>query len=102
MKNKTILFLLILPLFISTGFLRRAGSTRASNVTSHEVEITFTGFTSLYGTPADCNLFKPDTVTLKGLLSGEEKVGSDESVLYTGILHLSIKMSICSAKRENG
>jgi hypothetical protein len=95
-KESLILFLLIVSLILSTGFIKKAVPVK------HEVEITFTGFTALYGTPKDCGLFKPDTVILKGLLSGNENVDRYDPVMYTGVLHLSIKMAVCSVKRVNG
>jgi hypothetical protein len=58
----------------------------------------------LYGTPKDCGLFSPDTVTLKGLLSGDESVhpGPYDPVVYAGVLHINIKMAVCNVKRVNG
>jgi hypothetical protein len=70
-KEKTILILFLVPLFVSTSFLNI--ERKKQNLVSHEVEFTFTGNVALYGTPKDCGLFSPDTVTLKGVLSGDEK-----------------------------
>jgi len=101
-KEKKILILFIVPLFISTSFLNI--DRKKSTFTSHEVEFTFTGNVALYGTPKDCGLFSPDTVTLKGLLSGDESVhpGDYDPVVYAGVLHLNIKMAVCSVKRVRG
>lgn len=100
-KEKTILILFIVPLFLSTSFLNI--NRKKYNFTSHEVEFTFTGNVALYGTPKDCGLFSPDTVTLKGVLSGNENFivkKEYEPVVYTGVLHLNIKMAVCNVRRE--
>jgi hypothetical protein len=103
-KEKTILILLILPLFLSTSFLHV--DHKKNNFTSHEVEFTFTGNVALYGTPKDCGLFSPDTVTLKGLLSGNENFLANpkdyDPVVYSGVLHINIKMAVCNVKRVKG
>jgi hypothetical protein len=99
-KEKIILILFIVPLFLSTNFL--AIDHKKNTFTSHEVEFTFTGNVALYGTPKDCGLFSPDTVTLKGLLSGAEDEGRHDPVFYTGVLHINIKMAVCNVKRVNG
>jgi len=107
-KEKSILILFIVPLFLSTSFL--SINRKKSNFSSHEVEFTFTGNVALYGTPKDCGLFSPDTVTLKGVLSGNENflVNTNdpqgrktyEPVSYAGVLYLNIKMSVCSVRRD--
>lgn len=101
-KEKTILILFLVPLFLLTSSLNI--ERKKCNLTSHEVEFTFTGNVALYGTPKDCGLFSPDTVTLKGLLSGDESVhpGPYDPVVYAGVLHINIKMAICNVKRVNG
>lgn len=104
MKKKTILILFIVPPFLSTSFLNV--DHKKYNFTSHEVEFTFTGNVALYGTPKDCGLFSPDTVTLNGLLSGNENFLANpkeyDPVVYSGVLHINIKMAVCNAKRVNG
>ncbi len=100
-KEKTILILFLVPLFLLTSSLNKR---KKCNLSSHEVEFTFTGNVALYGTPKDCGLFSPDTVTLKGLLSGDESVhpGPYDPVVYAGVLHINIKMAVCNAIRVNG
>jgi hypothetical protein len=101
MKKERIIFILfIVPLFLSTSFLNM--DHKKYNLASHEVEFKFIGYAALYGTPADCGIFSPDTVVLKGILSGEENVDKDDFVTYRGVLHISIKMAVCSVKRVNG
>lgn len=99
-KEKFILILFIVPLFLSTSFL--SINHKKSSLTSHEVVFTFIGNTALFGTPKDCGIFSPDTVVLKGVLSGDEDVDRYDNVLYTGVLHISIKMTVCNVKRVNG
>ena len=112
-KESILLFLLVVSLIVSTAFVKKTGAIKykqdhinadpkKSKLASYEVEIRFMGLTALYGTPEDCGLFKPDTVVLKGLLSGNENVGHYDPVQYTGVLHLSIKMAVCNVKRVNG
>ena len=112
-KEKLIMLLLISSLLISTGFIKKTGAKKykqtyntaehkKNNNVSHEVVFTFIGTTALYGTPKDCGIFSPDTVVLKGVLSGDENVGRHEPVSYSGVLHIKIKMAVCNAKRVNG
>jgi hypothetical protein len=94
-KEKTIVLLLIVSLVLSTGFIKKINPIKykqaysnldfkKNNLASYQVQFTFTGFTSLYGPPENCGLFKPDTVTLKGLLSGNENVDRYDPVQYNG------------------
>ena len=99
-KEKTILILLIVPLFFSTSFLNI--DRKKYSLTSHEVEFKFIGYAALYGTPKDCGIFSPDTVVLKGILSGKEDVDPDDFVTYRGVLHITIKMAVCNVIRVNG
>lgn len=103
-KEKIILILFIAPLFLSTSFL--SIDRKKYYFTSHEVEFTFIGNVALYGTPKDCGMFSPDTVTLKGLLSGNENFLANpkeyDPVVYTGVLHLNIKMAVCNVRRDHG
>lgn len=82
-----------------SNFLRNI-SQEGRDSASHEVEFTFTGNLALYGTPEDCGLFSPDTVTLKGILTGNENVDSFDNVRYIGVLHLKINMAVCNVRRD--
>jgi hypothetical protein len=104
-REKIILLLIISSILVLTGFIKKTNKvedTRSNNFASHEVEFKFIGNTALYGTPKDCGIFSPDTVVLKGVLSGNEDVDRYDPVLYTGVLHISIKMAVCNVKRVNG
>jgi len=103
-KQCIILLLTISSILILTAFIKKSKveDKRRTNFASHEVEFTFIGNTALYGTPKDCGIFSPDTVVLKGVLSGDENVDRYDPVLYTGVLHISIKMAVCNVKRVNG
>jgi hypothetical protein len=112
-KENSILLLLISSLIFSTGFIKKTGpmkdkqthnsaALKKSNKVSHEVVFTFIGNVALYGTPEDCGMFTPDTVVLKGVLSGDENVGRYDPVFYSGVLHINIKMAVCNAIRVNG
>lgn len=112
-KESIILFALTVSLFLSAAFVKKTdpmkdnqaqsnADLKKSNLASYEVEIRFTGLLALYGTPGDCGLTKPDTVSLTGMLSGDENAGRYDPIQYTGALHLSIKMAVCNVKRVNG
>ena len=75
------------------------GSNINANLSVYEVRLTFTGYTTFYGTAADCGIRPNGKVTLSGLLSGAEDTSSDDDIMYTGALQLDIDMDICSAKR---
>jgi hypothetical protein len=98
-KNRTFIFLCILA-FSSTSFIRPI--VHDVDLAEYEVKIMFTGYTTLYGNIDNCDMGNPGQVVLSGILSGNENTGQDDTVLYTGVLNLSIKMSICSVKRQNG
>jgi hypothetical protein len=114
-KENFILLLFISSLLLSTGFIKKIDpmkdkQTRNSTIlkkidrVSHEVVFTFIGNTALYGTPKDCGIFSPDTVVLKGVLSGNENdnIGRYDPVFYTGVLNISINMAVCNVSRVNG
>ena len=65
----------------------------------YEVRLTYTGYTSLYGTLSNCAIRKNGKVVLSGLLSGVENNDPDYNILYRGVLQLSIDMDICSVTR---
>jgi len=75
---------------------------KGSGVTVYEVRLTYTGYTSLYGSPAGCQIRTNGKVVLSGLLKGAENIDADDDVDYTGVLQLDIDMDICSVKRVNG
>ena len=75
------------------------GSNINANLSVYEVRLTFTGYTTFYGTAADCGIRPNGKVTLSGLLSGAEDTSSDDDIMYTGALQLDIDMDICSAER---
>ena len=119
-KNKISLLLFVLPVFLSTSFLKEPNTVEdtwrhestefrgnnhpqnSGSLSEYEVQITYTGYTALYGSLEDCQIRKNGKVVLSGLLSGNENVDQDDPVLYTGILQLSVDMDICSAMRVNG
>ena len=119
-KDKIILLLFALPVFLSTSFLKKtnavedkwrhfstefSGNSHPENsgsLSEYEVQITYTGYTALYGSLEDCQIRKNGKVVLRGLLSGNENAGRYDPILYTGVLQLSIDMDICSAMRVNG
>jgi hypothetical protein len=75
---------------------------KGGGVTVYEVRLTYTGYTSLYGSPAGCPIRTNGKVVLSGLLKGAENVDADDDINYTGVLQLDIDMDICSVKRING
>jgi hypothetical protein len=102
-KNKSFLFLFIIPLFLSTSLLKKTNINDTNNPAEYEVRFTFTGYTTLYAGPPDCPVRTNGKVVLGGLLSGIENVNSYDDIVYTGTLQLDINMDICSVKRlSNG
>jgi hypothetical protein len=75
------------------------GGGASASVTVYEVRLTYTGYTSLYGTPAGCPIRTNGKVVLCGLLSGAENVDAGDDIDYRGVLQLDIDMDICSVKR---
>ncbi len=69
----------------------------SSNLSMYEVRLTHTGYTSFFGTPADCPIRSNGKVVLTGLLVGSENVAADDDIRYSGTLQLEIDIDICSA-----
>ncbi len=74
---------------------------RADNFPLYEVRFTFTGFTSLYADLKGCPVRPDGKVIMTGLLSGREKVTSDEDITYTGTLQMDMDIDICSARADD-
>jgi len=89
---------------IITNFLLNVAGSGTRRLTSHQVEFTVTGFTSLFGTdPNVCGARTNGHVILSGLLSGDETVSSEDDVDYSGVLQLDIDIDVCSVMRlSNG
>ena len=104
-KNNLLILLFIIPLLLLTSFLKKTNvvdhKNKSSNISSYEVKLTFTGYTSLYSSDPlqDCDIRKNGRVILSGVLSGKENVNPDDDIEYTGVLQDSIDMDICSVKR---
>lgn len=67
------------------------------NLSVYEVRLIFTGYTTFTGTPADCKIQPNGKVVLTGLISGNEKVSTEDDIVYIGNLHLEIDIDICSS-----
>lgn len=68
-------------------------------IAEYDVKLTHTGYIALYGKVQDCQIRSNGTVTLSGILKGNEAVAADDDIIYNGTLHITINMDICSAKR---
>jgi hypothetical protein len=111
-KYKIILLLSIVPLFLSTSFLKKTNRVEdkwRSNISTnfrgtrslsaYEVKLTYTGYATHAGPPgSDCPIRTNGTVVLTGLLEGDEHVDADDDIYYTGILQLDIDLDMCSIK----
>ena len=74
-----------------------------ANQAIYEVIISYTGYLSDPGTDADCGGIRTNgVVTLSGWLSGIEKVGADDDIMYTGNLEMIIDIDICGITRLPG
>ena len=78
----------------------RSGNLSATHLSVYEVRFTYTGYTTFYGTPADCPIRSNGKVVLAGLLEGAENVRADYNNTYRGTLQLDIDMDICSMTGE--
>jgi Calx-beta domain len=79
----------------------RSGNLSAAHLSVYEVRFTYTGYTTFYGTPADCPIRSNGKVVLSGLLEGAENVPADDDINYSGTLQLDIDIDICSMKGED-
>lgn len=68
----------------------------------YDVKITYTGNTSLYGDPSNCQIRTNGFVVLTGLIWGDEKVAADDDIVYWGTLQMNMDIDICSVMRVNG
>lgn len=98
MERNKILSGLLLVSFFSTGFFTKPGNKNI--LPAYEVKFSFIGYASFYAD--NCSINDTGKVILIGILEGNEDPGADNPVHYTGTLQLSIRLDICSAKRENG
>lgn len=111
--HNSIFLLLIAPIFLSgiikqksnpkfdkavATFTKVNDDLRSSNVTAYKVKFTYTGYVSFLGECPEAG--QNGTVVLEGKLTGTEDTSSDDDILYRGILHLEIRIDICSAKRK--
>lgn len=87
----------ILP-FFSTSFIVPIVNDKA--LAEYEVRFTFTGYIPANGGEENCDVNKNGKAILSGILKGNENVGKDDPVLYTGTLQISINVDICSISRE--
>lgn len=99
MKKNEIIFLLFALPFFSTSFTRP--TVHDNDLAEYEVRFTFTGYIPASGGAENCDVNKNGKATLSGIVKGNENAGEDDPVLYTGTLQLSIKVDICSIRREN-
>ncbi|HZJ61869.1 MAG TPA: Calx-beta domain-containing protein [Chitinophagaceae bacterium] len=89
---------------IITNFLLNVAGSGTNRLTSHQVEFTVTGFTSLFGTdPNVCGARTNGHVTLSGILTGVETVDPADDVNYRGVLQMDMDIDVCSVMRlSNG
>ena len=72
----------------------------SGNDAVYEVIISYSGYTTFSGAFDECGVRPDGIVVLSGILSGKEKVGSDDDVVYTGTLEMIIDIDICSVHRK--
>lgn len=73
----------------------------SGNDAGYEVIISYTGYTTFSGTFDECGVRPDGIVVLSGILSGKEKVASDDDIIYTGTLEMIIDIDICSVHRKS-
>jgi hypothetical protein len=84
--------------FFSTSFIGKP--VNSAVLAEYEVRFTFTGYIPSNGGVENCHVNEKGKAILSGILKGNENAGKNDPVLYTGTLHISIAIDICSAKRE--
>ena len=96
-NNKNILLLAVLS-FLSISFTGKP--IHKVDLAEYEVRFMFTGYIPFSGGVENCLVNEKGKVILSGILKGNENMGKEVPVLYTGILQISINIDICSVKRE--
>jgi hypothetical protein len=106
-------FVLIAPLFISGVIkentkprLARAfktaatinGHSKSADLSAYQVRFNYIGEVFPYGDTSSVPSRKEGTVSLIGVLEGNENEPAGEDILYTGVLHLSINMEFWAVK----
>lgn len=72
----------------------------AGNKSVYEVHFSYTGYINVDGDVTNCPFIqRKGKATLYGYLSGNENVGRNDPVLYTGLMLLLINMDQCIAER---
>ena len=97
----SIFLLLIVPLFLAGTIKQKSkpkfaktirtvsnvnDNLKGSNLSTQDVRFTFTGYVSLFGDSPECPVGSGGTVTLNGMLKGDENVAADDDVYYEGTL----------------
>jgi len=116
MKYFNSIFLLLIAPFFLSGIMKQKSKLKlaqafgtvsnvdnnlnGSNLSAYEVKFTYTGYLSLSGDASECPVGSGGTVTLTGVLKGDENVPPDDDISYTGTLQLDMNISICSVKRQ--
>ncbi|HEX6848673.1 MAG TPA: Calx-beta domain-containing protein [Chitinophagaceae bacterium] len=65
----------------------------------YHVRMTYTGYTGETAELSKCPVRSNGRVVLDGIMTGYEKVGDDDPVIYTGTLFMYINIDICSIER---
>ena len=67
------------------------------NQAVYEVIISYTGYATFTDSALRCGIRKNGIVVLSGLLSGIERVGRGDDIIYTGTLEMTMDIDVCSA-----
>jgi hypothetical protein len=98
-------FVLIVPVFLSGVFTENRNTlpvinshSKAIGLSAYEVRFNFIGEVYPYGDTSSVPSRKKGTVSLIGVLEGNENEPAGEDIFYTGVLHLSINMEFWAVK----
>jgi hypothetical protein len=112
MKYHKSFFLLIAPVFLSGAIKEKTkprpvrafetaianGQSRGADLSAYQVRFNYIGEVYPYGDTSSVPLRKKGSVSLMGVLEGNENEPAGEDIFYTGILHLSINMEFWAVK----
>lgn len=65
----------------------------------YHVKMTYTGYTGETAELSKCPVRSNGSVVLDGIMTGHEKMGSGDPIIYTGTLFMYINIDICSIER---
>ncbi|HVF29870.1 MAG TPA: Calx-beta domain-containing protein [Pyrinomonadaceae bacterium] len=69
-------------------------------LSTYEVRFTFSGHTGSLGSAPGCPVRRGGKIVMSGLLTGNERVGDADDIVYTGQLQFDADVDMCEGKGE--